>query len=372
MKQRIILLGDRKNTEFEKILWKNFAVEQQKDVNIAKENVSYYIIMEENIPMSTMKREKLLNIGIPADKILEYCHFIKNPNKSGIELFQAERVYNAYNGLWFGMSHSFAGLHEEMLKKQKIYKFSAPSMDLFYHYQVLKRLEKIYDFQKVKNIYFELPYYCFNYDVSMCPDIFMQRINFFYFFQEYHHFAETEKGMCQIYNFETLNQLTDNTFYKTCLGTVRSVRNSATAYYLDRFKKNVYYVLQNKRQHRWTDEERKKISQLRPHVWYKKHEKTVEENRAIWEKILELIQKYERINVRVIVFPFCPYFINSHGMIIDEKRREFMENIALPSNKVMDMFDYFGNRPELFDDECHLNYLGAYLFSKRMNSMLKE
>lgn len=372
MNKRIILVGEKKKTDFTEILQRNYTVEWREDIDRKEDNVYYYIIMSEIATLSGIQRDKMIKAGIPAGDILEYCYFIQDPSRSNVEIFQTERIYNEYDGFWFGMSHSYSGLHEELIRGKKIYKFSAPSMDLFYHYQTLKYLEKIYDFQKIQNIYFELPYYCFNYDISMCPDIFLQRINFFYFFQEFHHFDETEKGRYQIYNFRKLNELTFYFFYKNYLMIDNKIINSSSKYHFDRFKKKLYYTLQSKKAHYWTYEEKTKVNQLHPHVWYKKHENTIYENTVIWRNILQLLQKYEWINVQVVVFPFCPYFINSHKKVITERKHEFIDNIILPSNRVVDMFETLENSPELFGDECHLNSRGAYCFTKILERRLNE
>ena len=53
--------------------------------------------------------------------------------------------------------------------------------------------------------------------------------------------------------------------------------NSSSKYHFDRFKKKLYYTLQSKKAHYWTYEEKTKVNQLHPHVWYKKHERHIDE-----------------------------------------------------------------------------------------------
>ena len=133
----------------------------------------------------------------------------------------------------------------------------------------------------------------------------------------------------------------------------------------------MYYAVSKKEKHQWGREEIKEVENLRPHVWYKKHTDTIDENIEIWNLIQEWQKEHNWIDITVIVFPFCPYFINSHRKAIEARKVEFMQNINLPDNEILDMFDCYINRPEYFADECHLNERGTYNFSKLLGKNLK-
>ena len=369
-KMKIVLLGDSGKKEFVDELKKHCIIEWKSKIEETIRECAYIIIMERDILKSDQLRKNLLEQGISEDKILEYCFFEKEPPKSQMEFFQQKYCQNLFNGFWFGMSHSYSGLLEDVLAGKKLYKFSAPSMDIYYHFLLLNRLEEIYDMGKIKKIYFELPYYAFNYDVSRCPNVFEQRINYFYYLQDYHHFGQSPDQKRRIYIFKKLNELTGNAFYRTFQNLEACIPESKMHQRFQQFKRITYYTFRRKEKHDWTEKEISDVERIKPHVWYKDRAATVAENRQIWNSILSWIERYPWIQLQIVVFPFCPYFINANRDVIDAKRKEFMDNIVVDANQVTDMFDAYMEHPEYFDDECHLNFSGAYYFSKKINRFL--
>lgn len=370
MTKKIVLLGEKKKFEFVDKLKTEYILEWiNKPADVCRE-CAYVVIMTHDELLSTEIKKVLLARGFDKKQILEYCYFEKDPAKSRMELFRQECCLNRYDTFWFGMSHSYGGLVEDMLKGKRVYKFSAPSMDIYYHYQLLVRLEEIYDIKRIKRIYFELPYYAFNYDVSKCPNIFVQRVNFFYYLQDYHHFAESQFGQQHIYMFEKMNELTDNCFYNKFANTKIEKTTDRKCFDTNKLKRKIYYLIIKKGIHQWNVDEIEAVEGLRPHVWYKNHADTLAENINIWNLIHKWQKEHAWIDVYVVVFPFCSYFINSHRGVINERRNEFMHNINLSPDAIIDMFDYYNNRPEYFSDECHLTEKGAYEFSKVLSKRL--
>lgn len=367
---KIILLGNQEKTGFVSELEKHCTIEWKSKPEEAIGECAYIIIMERDVLLSDQLRRFLLKQGFEEDKILEYCFFEKSPPKSQIELFQQKYCQNDFDSFWFGMSHSYSGLLEEVLTGKKLYKFSAPSMDLYYHFQLLNCLETMYDMGKIRKIYFELPYYAFNYDVSRCSNVFEQRINFFYYLQDYHHFGHYPDQKRRIYMFEKLSELTGNAFYRTFQNAGTCAPESKLHYKIGKLKRKSYYTFCKKERHDWTEAEISRVEQLQPHVWYKERAATVEENRQIWDSILAWAERYPWIQPRVVIFPFCPYFINANREVIDARKKEFMDNIVVDRDQVTDMFDAYLEHPEYFDDECHLNFSGAYHFTKKINCFL--
>ena len=68
--------------------------------------------------------------------------------------------------------------------------------------------------------------------------------------------------------------------------------------------------------------------------------------------------------MKVVVFPYSPYFIENNRKRIDIVKQQFYSNIELPKENIYDFFDCFMEEAELFYDECHLNNVGAHRFSK--------
>lgn len=368
---KIVLLGEKENS-FAALIEKQYNVKWANTAKDVDKECSFVIIMALDEKQSMLQRNELLSHGLAEDKILQYCCFIKEPRISQMEHFRNVYYRNEYDSFWFGMSHSFGGLIEDVIRGKSIYKFSAPSMDIYYHFQLLQRIEEIYDIARIKNIYFELPYYVFNYDVSRCANTFRKRINFFYYLSDYHHFQESQLGKRYINMFEKMNELTGNHFY----GRFQTLEMNKEGSYkenqkISRFRRNIYYATCKKERHQWTEQEISKIEQLELHVWNKKYIDTIEENRKIWKSILAWVDRYRWIKMRVIVFPFCPYFISSNQAAIAAKKKEFFEEIGISSDEVLDMFEHYMDRPEYFADECHLNMKGAYEFSKELCKLLE-
>ena len=332
----------------------------------------YLIILSVNMTESDKIRANLVARGVSQSKILEYCYFIKSPSKSPIEVFHKEHLREHYDTFLFGMSHSFGGCLEPLLKGNT-YKFSAPSMDLYYHYKVLNDVCICYDMSKVKKILFELPYYAFNYDISMCKNTFLQRMNYYYYFGDYHHFGENDDEKQQVVLFETMNDICDTPVYASRLTEECIVKSKSLIYRVpQKLFRKIKLATMTKTSHVWTEEERHILEQLHPHVWYRQHDKTIEENRRIWESIKKLLEQYDNLDWKVIVFPFNPIFIKKNKDAIATMKMQFMKELNIPKNKVIDCFEYYMEHEELFEDECHLNLRGAYDFSKIIRNVLSR
>lgn len=314
----------------------------------------------------TEKCEKLLvAYGVNPDKIYRYSTLVKEPAVIPEEEFWKYNSHYKYDRFIFGMSHAYGGIIEKILPG-KTYKFAAPSMDLFYHYKVLQHLEESYDLDTVKEIVFEMPYYVFNYDISRCPTVFDQRMNFYYYLEDYHHYGDSEQEHRRIDEFEQTNLM----FMPPIYNRYSTTRNEhgrkcekCKLYY------KLRYLLKNKKPHIWTDEEIARIESLNPHVWEKIREETISENVQIWAQIKKILVKHN-IKIKVCVFPFCGYFIRSKKNGIEKMKKIFYDNLGLGSEDIWDEFETYRDNYELFDDECHLNEKGSYQFTKYFAKLL--
>lgn len=352
---------------------KGWLKQKQNVVDIESLNklkFEFIVVLTRDVKESDRVKTRLILSGILQPKILEYCYFEKEPRTSPVEIFEMKKMNGDYDTFVFGMSHSYGGCLESLLEGA-VYKFSAPSMDLYYHQKVLESVCERYDMNKVRKVIFELPYYIFNYDISLCKNIFIQRMNYYYYFGDYHHYGENDDNERQIIMFEKLNEICCNPVYKKQLPTEElKPRKVDLLNRLNSGRRRVKYMLLPKEAHIWTQEERECIEQLHPHVWYKYHKKTIEENMRIWEEIKRLLSNYRDISMKVIVFPFNPMFIKTNKQAIAEMKQMFMDALNIPESSIIDCFDYYLDKEEFFEDECHLNLKGAYDFSKRINKLI--
>ena len=357
----IIACGD---FELEKEIESKLATYKTVTLNKNLDNINtidIFLIATRDAKISNEKRILLKDAGVDSSKILEFCHLQKKPDISPIECFWKEYSDISFRRFVFGMSHSHVGLLECILKGNT-FKFSAPSMDLYYHYLVLKDLCANYDMSTIKQVIFELPYYVFNYDVSKCKRTFEQRINFFAYYGDYHHYGETDAEEQIIYEYEKLKEI--------LVEKGVTSRISPQKYKLRNFYLKYKYFNAQTEKHIWTIEEERRVTEIKPHVWHKVHENTVTENEEIWHKILEILLPYKNIELKVCVFPFCPLFIESHRDAIENMKSIFEMNINIDKEQCIDLFDGCITEKEFFDDECHLNLMGQKKLSQYLRDII--
>ena len=319
----------------------------------------YLIIVSGDKECSKKIFAELCRKNISQDRLLEYCYCKTDAAVRPIEDFWKYNSRNKYENFVFGMSHSYGGLLTCMIKGAT-YKFAAPSMDLYYHYLVLKDLCSNYDMTSVKGVIFELPYYIFNYDLSKCKRTFEIRREYYGYYRDLHNFEGSEEEQRNIF----MNEI----WYGLCEEKKR--RSISESNFLRRQYLKIRYFGMRKTPHYWTTEEKEYIANLHPHVWYREYEETIEENVYIWQLIQEMLEVYKNIDIKVCVFPFCNYFVEKNIEAIERNKKVFYEHINFPRLQVIDFFNIYENKPEYFQDECHLNMLGAYNFSKMISKSI--
>lgn len=118
--------------------------------------------------------------------ILEYYLF-KEVSKENILPSSISRNVDT---IILGMSHSQCGIDTETIDQGRILKLSKPSMDLFLQLNLLQRIKPIAINSNIKDIYIELPYYIFNYDLSRFNPFVYSKLIYFVEFDNYHHLQD--------------------------------------------------------------------------------------------------------------------------------------------------------------------------------------
>lgn len=319
----------------------------------------------------------LADFGAAAQKVMHMDYEVVRNYEKELKFHPLPEFYqkyagNRYDAFLLGMSHSYGGFLERISPK-RIYKFSVPSMDLYYQLKLLTDLKEKYDFSKVETIIFELPYYIFNYDISMTKETFLKRINYYYYFEDYHHFGRDREQQSQIKLFEELNRSSEASLYGRAKDDkITAEKKNPKFPGIEKMYYKCRYLIHRKEKHIWMEEERQDILQMRPHVWYKEHPDTIQENKHIWKQILKTIKEIGNLNVKIMVFPFCPYFIEGHQTAIKKMKELFYENIGIEPEDVFDCFELFMDKPEYFADECHLNEKGKYIFTRKCGEWMKN
>lgn len=327
--------------------------------NINSINFDYIVITYPKEIYNEVINE-LLDANIDLNKVVYYDLF-KNTLCVDV-IYNFAKNAQEYNTALFGMSHSQCGIQLQYLKKhEKIYKFSAPSMDLFCHYHILLELfrEHYQKSRSVEQFVFELPYYIFNFDLSRFKSFVLNRIYYFYRVNNYHNMSEAIDESI-IKSFERYTKIFQTDSKSTRFSYNEEYIKKTSISLLERIK--FYYH---------------KISSainmvfLHDDVWEKDFVDTKKENIIIWSDILELIHKINpNAKVKVVVFPFSPLFVYTHKNSITKRKTEFYEilNLVSPEVDVIDEFDT-GNKYK-FLDHCHLDYCSREEYSRHFDEII--
>ena len=274
-------------------------------------------------------------------------------------LSRYETENHLYTNLILGMSHAKSNIAlQEFLPDT--FSFAAPSMDIFCHYKTVRWLEEkdVVQLQQVKNIFIELPYYVFNYDLSKFRNFVLSKMLYFYIYGDYHNFNDINKIM----QF--------NNYYKLfCEKTNGQTYIADENIYGLRTNKNIKSKLQ-----RLVDLYR--VAKLHDKVWEKEFNETINENIELFCKMLQVLRKYNpRVNIIIIIItPFNSIFIKTHKRVIDKQKDIFYSSIQnIDGIKIIDLFDSEKNS-SLFLDHCHMNKSGSIKWTKEklLPFILKE
>lgn len=316
--------------------------------NLKNINFDYILILpNEKLPIKEIY-ENLLYNDIEKEKIIYWENLIgdyRNPLK---EFYNLNREFE---GFIFGMSHSFNGFLTHYFDK-KFFKFAAPSMDLYFHLNVLNNIRKSDLLKKANYFIFELPYYIFNYDISKCKNTCKIRMNYLEMFNDYHNYGmnEEEKRNIKVYN------LIKDMFIN------RNIYN---------FSSNNF---ENKSKASCSKEERENMRRDRDHVLYKFERDTIQENLLIWKKIIGAVKEINiHAKIAVVIYPNNPYAIECHKEAFDKMKKMFYQLIAQDISEKIYIYDYHAVIEEnQFIDHCHLNGQACINFSKFLNKELEK
>lgn len=317
--------------------------------NLKYADFDYILILPRNSIAMNEIFDMLVQNEVDIEKIIKVGDFeldFRNPIK---EFYNLNRNFE---GIVLGMSHAYLGFLTHYFSA-KFFKFAAPSMDLYFHLNVLKKVFSSNLSGNLKYIVFELPYYIFNYDLSKCKNIAKLRMNYMDIFNDYHHYGEKDGENRNIQFYKVLKDMFMwNENYVLSSNNFESNRialhcNAATNEY---------------------------IKYCRDHSWYKIAPKTIEENVVIWHNILALIREnFSEVKIAVVVYPQNPLMIKHHGTTVSNMKEIFYKHILDGNDHKILIYDYFSIMPEhSFIDQCHMNTLASIDFSKILDQNFKS
>lgn len=290
---------------------------------------------------------QLINMGICKNKIFEYLVFLNsfyNHFENQIEMFEKKQL--EYETLITGISYFVTGIRGEYLKKVGI-NFSYDGQDLYYDYNIAKYLLKNYN-TKFKYSIIGLNYFSFQYDLSLSAG--KDNVNLYY------------PRLKKSHNLNILNNDHDD----------RALINKNIADKILKVTEDGKYKLNNTTipltEQENLNETGKKQAILDCH---KNYPKTVEENKVILKKYLNLLKQYN-IKPIIVICPTSKYYYKHFSKKISD---EFFNIIGqLKKEYDFQYIDYF--KSELFDDSLfydvsHLTDEGGEKFTKILNEVIK-
>lgn len=286
-------------------------------------------------------REKILIYNLFRDSTI--CDFFDKFDKTNLNC----------SNIILGMSHAQNDIQTHLLNENS-FKFSYPSMDIFCHYKILEHIcnlaeNKLYT---LKKIIIEVPYYIFNYDLSMSQRSVLKRLYYFKLFDDYHNYGLNKDEQLKIHQF--------NLYLKVINRRKVFTKNNQIDYntnLLHRFATDFYH--------------QKDVFLENSKVWSSYREKTIKENIMLFDKIINLL--YSRIpNIKIIILicPFNPIYRLLHYNDIKKMRSLFYSKVDKYNLSVVDFFEW-SNNPFYFLDHCHLNTRASYIFTNTLKNILE-
>ena len=323
---------------------------------------------------------------VSREKILDYADYIC------VDKWDARSIrtnmHGKYSGYFFGMSHSQSSLLTPMLDKPLI-KLCDGSTDLFFHYKTLQYLAENdkHTFQSAQYFFFEMPYYYFNYDLSMSKKTIKSKINLLGNYNDFHNYGKLENERIRINEYQHFSQMGVSGF-KDRKSILKNAYSKSVNSIINRVPRNVavkkvfislfrQYVLLSARKHQNPIIE--DVASIKPSIWTKLYEKTLEENKLIWGKMVDLINSQNRnAKIVVVVFPFHPIFIQNNQEMIMAMKSIFTESLFCKGRGNIILLDYFEHYATIdnskhFKDHCHMLPGQTYLdFSAFLNDEFRK
>ena len=272
-------------------------------------------------------KEAMQTMGVKKDQIVNVNKFkdtyYDNP---------MDGLTDHYDGLLMGMSHSQCAINTSSFSGINYFKMSAPSMDMFLHYHFLKNLTLNHRdlLSNMKSLLIELPYYIFNYDLSLFGDFVFTKMKYFDIAGNWHHLS----GRDDIREYRLFARLFDKpvSIQSNQQSFIKNISKKIGLYEI----RNCFRAITNKDK-----------------VWTRYYEETKNENAYYWNEFKELVKIYmPHANLTVLVMPMNIAFRKTHSKSIMFQKSLFYSQMG--GVCLVDDFELFNN-PCLFSDHCHCN-----------------
>lgn len=282
--------------------------------------------------------QKLIEIGFSQNRIISFSEYFYTNYANPLARLPSQ-INKGIDTLLFGMSHSQNGLFFSKFS-EKVFPFVGPSLDLFLYKKFLEAFIGIYnETATIKDIVIEMPYYFFNYDLSLQKEFVKTKMNYFSSVNDYHHI-----NLLTIKRFEIFKEIfcLESLINKNAIEKNRSYIISKKRFQLLRRIKKHYLEI-------------KKVDK----VWKNEYPQTIAENKKLLSEFFELVaSNFPNASVTVLVLPLSPAFRKKNRKIILQAKNNFYSNLSCFNDIKID--DHFNDKikDKYFLDYCHLYFDG--------------
>lgn len=340
----------------------------------------YIILAVDNTKASiVIKKYIIAKLKIKEDKIIDFYYLYNN----GISTQKVDRVmqnpkYDAYDGIILGISHSALGINPKLLKGD-FCNLSVASQDLYYNLKTLEHCIEFYP-DKIKDLKYAIldifDYNYLNYDVSLTSDL-INYLSWGGYCLDYHN-----------YNFnKNFNLTVEDELAKINCKIIKPLTKEERVI-RDQIFGNVYGDEHVKmfKDFATSEQRDKKIEkgtndycmpECMPKCGRNRFEKTIEENKIYFEKILKrLYEINNNIKIYAVIIPRYETVEKIHQKKYAHWKLEYEEFIFDMMKKYNFKYLNFKECKEIttnneyFQDVAHLNYDGATAFTNILNQYI--
>ncbi|MBO4909054.1 MAG: hypothetical protein J5476_07215 [Lachnospiraceae bacterium] len=253
-----------------------------------------------------------------------------------------------YDSLILGMSYSFLGIDKNLLNFSCL-DLSAPSLDLYYNLRLCEFFlrQKRHIFEAIRNIYIVIPYYFFNFDMSLSTNAYINGCQ------------ASIAGLGDWHNSDK------NPVASKYIPLIKMFSEKITEFY---DCNDGYFLYQN-----CVSEEH---SLTWKSVLKNDYEDTISENIQISKSLLNLFSSANR-NIFFIVPPAYVVGLDEKSLEGAERKKnrfyKIIDELRASCDcgfELVDCFELFGNDGALFFDADHLNNAGQKKFTEYINATL--
>lgn len=358
------------------------------NINILSENelkindFDYVIIVSQQ----SNRIIKRIRNSVPATKIINFNLSIKNFLSKYEELY-SENYYLSklftsikkiernedIKVIISGLSYSLRGVVEDNLKEKSI-KICLPSQDLYYDYQIAKRVLK--KESSIKYCIIGISHYSFDWDLSLTSSESSRILNVYYPLLNDSHHLRIPDSFERPIGIESINMLVDKRLLNLGIKGIypkfieKILNVNLTPEYLDKLWNSSTYLSDSIIS--INEKDSYHLGKIRANAHNRlNYPKTHQENKNILIKYLRLLS-VNNVKPIVVVFPTTKYYYENLDPTITKKfYKTINEILSICNFQFIDLFSSAFFEKKDFADWDHLNKEGAIKMTNLLNEMIE-